>query len=156
MVNNFRDCDENWRGRNEVQSTWEKKYILKYKSEKSIYTSIIKFRYLEDYKKMRKVNKMLGNILEYLENAEAYNTRIITSWFKNEFMYIELATKELNKLKDYVRDCNFLNVDYDDGEVFKSRFKFIFDLLKKDKFFPETGKYYFTKMLREDIYPPLE
>ena len=105
---------------------------------------------------MRRVNKMLGNILEYLEKAEMLNTRMLTSWITNEFMYVSLVTKELNKLKDYVRDCNFINVDYDDGEVFKNRFKFIFDLLEKDNFFPGSGKYYFPKMLREDIYPPLE
>ena len=69
MVNNFRDCDENWRGRSELQSNWDKKYILKYKPYGSNYTSIMKFRYLEDYKKMKKINGLLDGILVKMYNS---------------------------------------------------------------------------------------
>ena len=57
MVNNFRDCDEGWRGRSEVQSTWEKIHFV-YCNPRSLFGTRIyehacfmKFRYLEDYKK---------------------------------------------------------------------------------------------------------
>ena len=55
----MRERDKERKARIEIQSTWEKIYILKYKSSDSIYTSIMKFRYVEDYEKMRIINKML-------------------------------------------------------------------------------------------------
>ena len=63
----MRDCDECWKGRSEVQSTWEKKYILKYKPAGSIYTSIMKFRYIEDYKKMKKLNEKMREIVKKMD-----------------------------------------------------------------------------------------
>ena len=39
----MRECDKDWKARSEIQSTWEKKYILTYKPTDSIYTSIMKF-----------------------------------------------------------------------------------------------------------------
>ena len=35
----MRECDKFWKVKSEIQSTWEKKYILKYKPDDSIYTS---------------------------------------------------------------------------------------------------------------------
>ena len=42
---------KDWKARSEIQSTWEKIHILKHKPSDSIYTSIMKFRYIEDYEK---------------------------------------------------------------------------------------------------------
>ena len=35
----MRECDKDWKARSEIQSTWEKIHILKYKPSDSIYTS---------------------------------------------------------------------------------------------------------------------
>ena len=124
MVNDFRDCDEKWRGRSEVQSTWEKMYILKCKPYESNYTSIMKFRYFKDYKKMRRINKMLDSTFRKIRK---YNFN-----FDDIVNAVEVLLKELNKLNELVKECNFLNVDYDDCLVFKNKFSNIMDLLYKE------------------------
>ena len=80
----MRDCDECWKGRSEVQSTWEKKYILKFKPYGSIYTSIMKFRYIEDYKKMRRINKMLYKIVKMMDNT---NHPFVSYKKQKDFIY---------------------------------------------------------------------
>ena len=58
----MRECDKDWKAKSEIQSTWEKIYFLLYKPDDSIYTSIMKFRYIEDYEKMKKINIKLWQI----------------------------------------------------------------------------------------------
>ena len=111
-----------------------KKYILKFKPNGSIYTAIMKFRYLEDYKKMKKLNKMLDKIYVIIEGIKTF-PYFSDVEFRDEMMgaYGKEMKKELNKLKDYVEDCNFFNVDYSDGIVYENKFCKIMQLLESDE-----------------------
>ena len=69
------ECDEQWKGKSEFQSTLENIYTL-YCEPRDIFgkrifehACFMKFRYFEDYKKMRKIDKMLGKILLLMKNA---------------------------------------------------------------------------------------
>ena len=42
----IKEYNKDWKARSEIQSTWEKTHILTYKPIDSIYTSIMKFRYI--------------------------------------------------------------------------------------------------------------
>ena len=99
----IRDCDECWKGRSEVQSTWEKKYILKYKLAGSIYTSIMKFRYIEDYKKMKKLNEKLYEIVKKMDYR---NQPYFKFMRKREF--IEELFRETKDLEEFVKKMLFL------------------------------------------------
>ena len=161
----MRDCDECWKGRSEVQSTWEKKYILEYKPYNSIYTSIMKFRYLEDYKKMKKINEILAKIVRKMDNTKHgfanYNK-------KEKFIYdLKYETEVLENL---VKKCYFFNVDYDDGKVFTyefwsintflangKRIKFIFGrLLRALKPYYDDGYDDLYYILKKEICPALK
>ena len=76
----MRDCDKCWKGKSEVQSYWDKKYILKYKPDDSIYTSIMKFRYIEDYKKMKRLDDMLYRIVYRMNNINQHLIILINSY----------------------------------------------------------------------------
>ena len=113
----MRECDEFWKEKNEIQSTWEKIYILKYKPDDSIYTSIMKFRYIEDYEKMKKINKMLYEITKMMDN-----TNIPKFSSKDRINFIYELEEEIKNLLQLVKKCYFFNIDYDDGIVFVNKF----------------------------------
>ena len=112
----MRDWDKSWKGKGEVQSYWEKIYILKYKPADSIYTSIMKFRYLEDFEKMKKINKMTGKILLLMKNAN----KGLGGYSKERYIY--LLKERLLGILSFFKECNFLNVDFDDGICFEHKF----------------------------------
>ena len=97
--NKMRDCDKDWKIKSELQSTWEKIYILKYKPSNSIYTSIMKFRYLEDYEKMKKIDKMLGKILILMKKANkglvGYSEEGYIYELKESLLYILIFWKNV-------------------------------------------------------------
>ena len=105
----MRECDKFWKVKSEIQSTWEKIHILKYKPADSIYTNIMKFRYLEDYEKMKKINKMTGKILILMKNAN----KGLGGYSKERYIY--LLKERLSGILSFLQECNFLNVDSDDG-----------------------------------------
>ena len=92
------------------------------------------FKYREDYEKLKKVNKMIGNILHKLS-----------------FERIPKCPKLLRELEKFVRKCNFLKIDYDDGRFFRTKFSDInsfliegeynFDLFNKYKEHPSDVDY---------------
>ena len=92
-------------------------HILTYKPTDSIYTSIMKFRYIEDYKKMKKINKMLYEIVNKMDN-----TKQPTYDYRRQCDFIYKLDDETRKLEKLVKKCNFFNIDYDDGEVFVMKF----------------------------------
>ena len=162
----MRDCDECWKGRSEVQSTWEKIYILKYKPDDSIYTSIMKFRYIEDYEKMKKINKMLYEITKMTDN-----TNISKFSYKDRIDFIYELEEEIQNLLQLVKKCYFFNIDYDDGKVFENKFcsinTFLDDrenlnlnfrrLLSKLKYSAYDGfSSYLYDILEKEIYPSLK
>ena len=112
----MRYCDKCWKGKSELQSYWEKIYILKYKPADSIYTSIMKFRYLEDYRKMKKIDKMLGKIMILMQNAN----KGLCGYSKERYIY--LLKERLLGILSFLKECNFLNVDFDDGICFEHKF----------------------------------
>ena len=146
----MRECDKFWKEKSEIQSTWDKKYILKYKPDNSIYTSIMKFRYIEDYKKMKKLDEMLYRIVYRMNN----NNQPFYDYDKQLDFICELK-EETRKLEKFVKNCNFLNIDYDDGEVFLHKFWNINTFLANGKHI----KIIFAKLLRvlenseEDGFP---
>ena len=113
----MRECNEFWKEKIEIQSTWEKIYILKYKPDDSIYTSIMKFRYIEDYEKMKKINKMLYEITKMMDN-----TNISKFSSKDRINFIYELEEEIKNLLQLVKKCYFFNIVYDDGIVFVNKF----------------------------------
>ena len=65
----------------------------------------MRFKYYEDYEKLKKINKMLGKILYKLYNERGFNCRFL--------MY---------DLLRFVKRCKFTKIDYDDGRFFKTKF----------------------------------
>ena len=113
----MKEHNKDWKAKSEIQSTWDKIHILTYKPFDSIYTSIMKFRYIEDYKKMKKINKMLCEIVKKMDNTnQLFGGHDSPCDFTNE---LNEETRNLNKL---VKKCIFFNIDYDDGKVFLMKF----------------------------------
>ena len=81
----------------------------------------MKFRYIEDYEKMKKINKMLYEIIKKMYITKL--TRFSSDNLINFIYELEEETKNLLKL---VGKCNFLNIDYDDGKVFVNKFRSIY------------------------------
>ena len=163
----MRECDKDWKGKSEIQSNWEKKYILKFKPVDSIYTSIMKFRYIEDYEKLKKINEMLYEILHklYLTKVKRFSSLQLIN-----FIYeLEEETKILLKL---VEKSNFFaNIDYDDGIVFVKKFRNIYifradrgniefmisKLISEMKLIPCDGfLIYLCDILEKEIQPTLD
>ena len=101
----MKDCDRCWKEKSEIQSTWEKIYTL-YCEPRDIFgtkiyehTCFMKFRYFEDYNKMKKLDKMLGKLSIILGNER----------------YIYEMKKRILKISKLLEEANFLNVDFDDG-----------------------------------------
>ena len=80
MKRGMRECDKFWKAKIEIQSTWEKIYILLYKPDD---TSRMKFRYIEDYKKMKKINEMLYEIIKKMD----YDIRKVSDDFLLDIIY---------------------------------------------------------------------
>ena len=155
----MKDCDEQWKGKSEIQSTWEKIYTLYcepitiFGTKMFEHVCFMKFRYFEDYKKMKKINEMLGKIMKLLRNAN----NGFCGYSEERYIY-----KLKGKLKDiliFLEECNFLNVDFDDGKCFEYKFFNISDyILNGDKKHVEFifcrllnhFKYYYDN--DEDIY----
>ena len=114
---------ENWRGRSEHQNMWGKTYVIKY-NPKSLFGSkvfeypcIMKFRYLEDYENMKKLNEKMGKINRKMDNR---NQSYFNYFQVKDFVY-ELYYETLD-LEEFVKKCNFLNVDYNDGRFYTTKF----------------------------------
>ena len=161
----MRECDKFWKVKSEIQSTWDKIYILKYKPFYGIYTSIMKFRYIEDYKKMRRINEILGKIFEMMDDI--YQPTIS---YKKQIDFIYKIYEETRKLEKLVKKCYFFDVDYDDGQVFLNKFKNINILLSNGEILNIIFKRLLRnlkysvydrdcenlyKMLKKEIYPSL-
>ena len=139
----MRECDEFWKEKSEIQSTWEKLFTL-YCEPKDIfgqriyeYACFMKFRYFEDYKKMKKLNIMLGKLLIIIGNER----------------YIDEMKKRIKNISNLLEEANFLNVDFDEGLCFRYKFSniknYINDLdelkykdLRKHFIFSHEEKYY--------------
>ena len=157
----MRECDECWKGRSEVQSTWEKIYILLYKPDDSIYTSRMKFRYIEDYKKMRRISKMLYKIVKMMDNNNQP-----TDTYERQRDFIYKLYEETRNLEKLVKKCNFFNIDYDDGKVFVNKFWSINTFLANGKRIKSifgrllrVFKYYYDDLyyiLKKEICPSLK
>ena len=139
----MRECDKFWKEKSEIQSTWEKIFTL-YCEPKDIfgqriyeYACFMKFRYFEDYKKMKKLNIMLGKLFIIIGNER----------------YIDEMKKKIKNISNLLEEANFLNVDFDDGLCFRYKFSniknYINDLdelkykdLRKHFIFSDEEKYY--------------
>ena len=122
----MRECDKDWKARSEIQSTWDKKYILTYKPTDSIYTSIMKFRYIEDYKKIKKIDNIVFQLEGIIGRIDKY-----CYFSKGKYDFIYKMEKITNELLTLVKECNFLNIDYDDGVAFQNKFVYINNFLSK-------------------------
>ena len=105
---------KHWKGRTEQSVIEGKHYIIKY-SPKSLLGGylcdtpcIMRFKYREDYEKLKIVNKMIGNILHKLS-------------FERIPKRLKLV-RELEELENFVEKCNFTKIDYDDGRLFRTKF----------------------------------
>ena len=136
-VKPMHECDEQWKGKSEIQSTWEKIYTL-YCEPRDIFgkrifehACFMKFRYIEDYEKLKKIDKMLGKILILLQNAN----KGLGGY--SEERYIYKLKESLINILSFLEECNFLNVDFDDGKCFdKKHVEFIFGrLLKRSEYY---------------------
>ena len=146
----------NWKGRAEQSVIEGKHFIIKY-SPKSplggyLYDTpcIMRFKYREDYEKLKKVNNMIGNILHKL-SYERIPKRL-------------KLLREVEELENFVEKCNFLKVDYDDGRLFRTKFYVINLFLEEGgEKFPIFGKFeklpydeenlYLYELLQNDIIP---
>ena len=104
----------NWKGKAEQSVTEGKHYIIKYSLKTPLGSNlndtptIMRFKYREDYEKLKKVNNMIGNILHKL-SYERMPKRL-------------KLVRELEELEEFVRKCNFTKIDYDDGRLFRTKF----------------------------------
>ena len=158
----------NWKGRAEQSVIEGKKYIIKYKPKSPLGSHlfntpcIMRFKFLEDYEKMKKLSEMIGNIYYKMHNERQpfyENYKTVTD-FVNE-LYSEMLD-----LEEFVKECNFLKVDYDDGRLYRIRFfatnSFLSEAEKKFHIFHRFLKYlcedeyvYVYEMLKYDIIPRL-
>ena len=115
---------ENWRGRYEQSIIEGKKYIIKYKPKNNFERYLndapckMKFKFLEDYQKMKKLQEKLAKINRKMDNRNqplGSGCRIV-----KDFVY-ELY-EEMLDLEEFVKKCNFLKVDYDDGRFYTIKF----------------------------------
>ena len=131
---------KDWKARSEIQSTWEKIHILKYKPSDSIYTSIMKFRYIEDYEKMKQINKMLKEILKKMDEKN----QPIGIYPKSHIDFVYELEEEADKLLKLIKECSFSNIDFFDRIVFISKFSYIDKFMYKNHIRLE---YCFDKLL---------
>ena len=96
----MRECDKFWKEKSEIQNTWEKIHTLTYKPADSIYTSIMKFRYIEDYEKMKKIN-MLYEITKMMGTLPKF-------YSKDRIDFIYEMEEEIKNLLQLVKKCYFL------------------------------------------------
>ena len=136
----MRECDKCCKGRSEVLSTWEKIHTLTYKPDNSIYTSIMKFRYIEDYEKMRIINKMLKKIVKKIDISNE-----LIGNYKAQIDFLYLLDEETRNLLKFLENCYFFNTEYYDGIVFINKFSNIYNFLSKDIKIHR----YFRKLLSE-------
>ena len=114
----------NWKGRVEQSVIEGKKYILKLEPKSPLggylfdTPCIMKFRFLEDYVKMKKLNETIGKIYYKMHNERQpfYKNYETVKDFVNE-LYSEMLD-----LEEFVKECNFVKVDYDDGRLFLTKF----------------------------------
>ena len=125
LSDNENNIDEHWRGRSEVQSTWEKKYIVKMNPKTSSggklfdLPCIMKFRYIEDYEKMKKLDEKIGKIIRNMDNDN------VKQEYKNYFQakdFVYELYHETKDLEEFVKECYFFNVDYDHGIFYLIKF----------------------------------
>ena len=158
----------NWRGRYEQSVIEGKKYIIKFKP-KTIFGSylfdtpcIMEFKFLEDYEKMKKLEEKLGKIKRKMNNEKQpfYENYQKVKDFVNE-LYIGMLD-----LEEFVKRCNFLKVDYDDGRYYTTRFFVINSFLAEAevkfrifdtflRFLVEEEYVDVYEMLKYDIIPTL-
>ena len=124
--NKMNEYDKDWKAKSEIQSFWDKKYILTYKPRDSIYTSIMKYRYIDDYKKMKKIDDIFFQLEGIIGRIDIY-----CHFLKGKYDFIYQMEKITNELLILVKECNFLNIDYDDGVAFQSKFVYINNFLSQ-------------------------
>ena len=137
----MKEYNKDWKAISEIQSTWEKTHILTYKPIDSIYTSIMKFRYIEDYEKMKQINKMLKEILRKMDETN----QPIGEYFKNHIDFVYELEEEADKLLNFLKKCFFFNIDFHDGMVFINKFSYIHKFMYKNHIRID---YSFRKLLR--------
>ena len=115
---------ENWRGRYEQSNIEGRKYVIKYKP-KNFFGSYLndtpcemKFKYLEDYQKMKKLQEKLVKINSKMDNREQ---PLVCGYRKMKDFVYELY-KEIRDLEEFVKKCNFQKVDYDEGNFYILKF----------------------------------
>ena len=115
---------ENWRGRYEQSIIEGKKYIILYKPKTLLGSYLydtpckMKFKYLEDYQKMKKLEEKLSKINRKMDDREQpYGCGYQRV---KDFVY-ELYSEMLD-LEELVKQCNFLKVDCDDGRFYTNKF----------------------------------
>ena len=83
----------------------------------------MKFRYIEDYEKMKKINKMLYEITKMMGTLPKFSS-------KDRIDFIYEMEEEIKNLLQLVKECYFFNLDYDDGKVFENKFCSINNFIK--------------------------
>ena len=101
----------NWRGRAEQSTIEEKHYIIRYSPKTPLGSKVFetpaikRFKYREDYKKLKKVDKIIRLLLDELDNERGLK-----------------CLRILDYLENFVEKCNFTKIDYDDGRLFRTKF----------------------------------
>ena len=103
-----------WKGRAEQSVIEGKHFVIKYSPKTPLGSylydtpTIMRFKYREDYEKLKIVEKKIGNILHKL-SYERIPKRL-------------KLVRELEELENFVEKCNFTKIDYDDGRLFRTNF----------------------------------
>ena len=114
----------------------------------------MKFKYLEDYKKMKKLDKKLAKINRKVDNR---NQSYFSYQEVKDFVY-ELY-EEMLDLEEFVKKCEFFKVDHDDGRFYTIKFYntniFLEEGKRKFEVF-NTLLYCLAKSGYNDLYENLE
>ena len=114
----------NWKGRVEQSVIEGKRYIIQFEPKTLLGSylfdtpCIMKFKFLEDYQKMKKLDERLGKLNRKMNNEKQpfYENYQTVKDFVNELY------NEMLDLEEFVKECNFLKVDYDDGRFYTIKF----------------------------------
>ena len=83
----------------------------------------MRFKYLEDYEKMQKLEKMIGKPLDKLDYES----------IPKNFESVRDLSRDLDELEEFIKKCNFLKIDYDDRRLFRTTFLLLIHFLRKQK-----------------------
>ena len=143
----------NWRSRYEQSVIEGKHYIIKFKP-KSILGGhlfdtpcIMRFKFLEDYEKMKKLEEKLVKIIRNMNNQK----QPFNCGYQRVKDFVNDLYKEMLDLEEFVKKCNVLKVDYDDGRFYAVKFfgtnSFLAEADHEFRIFNR-----FLKYLREEEY----